>query len=49
MWYCELYINDDIDSNRHVATLNHKNNVGLIEGEIIKNRDRYESITWKQL
>ena len=41
------YLDNDIDYNRHVETLKHKTNVKMIDGEIIKNCDRYECITCK--
>ena len=48
--YCdssELYLKNYIDYNRHVETLNPKNNVRMIDGEIIKSGDRYDCITCK--
>ena len=43
----EIYLDNDIDYNKHVETLKHKKNAGIVDGEIIKNGDWYECITWE--
>ena len=40
-----MYLDNNIEYNKHVGTLKHKNNVQLKSGEIIKNEDKVECVT----
>ena len=44
---CDMYLDNNTAYNKHVATLKHKNNVRLNDGEIIKNGDKFDCITCK--
>ena len=41
----EIYLDNDIDYNRHVETLKHKINARMVDGEIIKNGYWYKCKT----
>ena len=40
-----MYLDNNIEYNKHVRTLKHKNNVKLNSGETIKNEDKFECVT----
>ena len=42
---CNIYLDNNIEYNKHVGTLKHKNNVKLNSGERIKNKDKFECVT----
>ena len=44
---CEIYLDNDTAYNNHVTTLKHRNNVRLVNGEIIKNGSRFDCVTCK--
>ena len=44
---CEIYLDNNTAYNNHVTTLKHRNNVRLVNGEIIKNASRFGCVTSK--
>ena len=44
---CEIYLDNNTAYNNHVTTLKHRNNVRLVNGEIIKNGGRFDCVTCK--
>ena len=45
--YCdryEIYLDNNTAYNNHVTTLKHRNNVRLVNGEIIKNGDKFDCV-----
>ena len=43
----EIYLDNNTAYNNHVTTLKHRNNVRLVNGEIIKNGSRFDCVTCK--
>ena len=44
---CGMYLDNNTAYNKHVTTLNYRNNVILINGEIIKNGDKFDCVICK--
>ena len=42
-----MYLDNNTEYNKHIETLKHRNNVRLFNGEIIKNRSKFECVTCK--
>ena len=44
---CDMYLDNNTEHAIHMDTLKHKNNVRLVNGEIIKNGSKFESVICK--
>ena len=44
---CEIYLDNKTAYNNHVTTLKHRNNVRLVNGEIMENGSRFDCVTCK--
>ena len=42
-----MYLDNSTEYNKHIETLNHRNNVRLVNGEIIKNGSKFECVICK--
>ena len=42
-----MYLDNNNEYNKHIETLKHRNNVRLVNGEIIKNGSKFECMTCK--
>ena len=42
-----MYLDNDTEHAKHIETLKHRNNVRLVNGEIIKNGSKFECVTCK--
>ena len=44
-----MYLDNNTEYNKHIETLNHRNNVRLVNGEITENGSKFECVTCKSL
>ena len=44
---CDMYLDNNTTYNKHVTTIKHRNNVRLVNGEIIKNGSKFDCVTCK--
>ena len=44
---CDMYLDNNTAYDKHVTTLKHSNNVGLVNGKIIKNGSKFDCVTCK--
>ena len=44
---CDMYLDNNTAFNNHVTTLKHRNNVRLVNGEIVKNGSKFDSVICK--
>ena len=42
-----MYLDNNIAFNKHVTTLKHRNNVRLVNGEIVKNGSKFDCAIYK--
>ena len=42
-----MYLDNNTEYNKHIETLKHRNNVRLVNGELIKNGCKFECVTCK--
>ena len=42
-----MYLDNKTEYKKHIETLQHRNNVSLVNGEIIKNGSKFECVTFK--
>ena len=44
---CDMYLDNNTSYDNHVKTLKHRNNVRLVNGEIVKNGGKFDCVTCK--
>ena len=44
---CDMYLDNNTAFNKHVTTLKHRNNVRLVNGEIVKNGSKFDCVICK--
>ena len=44
---CDMYIVNNTAYNKHVTTLKHRNNLRLVNGEIVKNGSKFDCVICK--
>ena len=44
---CVMYLDNNTAYNKHMTSLKHRNNVRLVNGEIIKNGIKFDCVTCK--
>ena len=44
---CDMYIDNNTAYNKHLTTLKHRNNVRLVNGEIVKNGSKFDCVICK--
>ena len=44
---CDMYLDNNTAYNKHVATLEHRNNVRLVTGEIVRNGSKFDCVICK--
>ena len=46
---CDMYIENNTAYNKHVTTLKHRNNVRLVDGEIVRNGSKFDCVICKKV